>query len=155
MHRNSQLSSWQAFLYALHSRFAATPYEDATGLLCKLQERSMVNVYLAEFEALANRIIGLPAPFALTCSIPGLKPALRRAVQVLQPVSLAQVVAYARLQEEKNDDARRISTFRSPTAVPSLNNSRSAIVPTAPSPPLLPTPVRPATASIPFKRLTP
>ena len=36
MHRNGQLSSWPAFLHALHSRFASTTYEDPTGLLCKL-----------------------------------------------------------------------------------------------------------------------
>jgi len=77
MHRNSLLSSWQTFLHALHSRFVATPYEDATDLLCNLQQRSMVSVYLAEFEALANRIIGLPVPFALSCFISGLKPTIR------------------------------------------------------------------------------
>ena len=38
MHRNCQLSSWLAFLHALHSRFASTTYEDPTGLLCKLQQ---------------------------------------------------------------------------------------------------------------------
>jgi len=37
MHRNGQLSSWLAFLHALHSRFASTTYEDPTRLLCKLQ----------------------------------------------------------------------------------------------------------------------
>ena len=128
MHRDSQLSSWQAFLHALHSRFATTPFEDVAGLLCKLQQWSTVSVYLAEFEALANRIIGLPAPFALSCFISRLKPAIRQEVQVLQPGSLAQAVTYAQLQEDKNEDARRILTFRSPTTVPSLNNSRSSIV---------------------------
>ena len=106
MHRNDQLSSWPAFLHALHSRFASATYEDPTGLLCKLQQRTTVNNYLFEFEALANRIIGLPSSIALSCFISRLNPAIRREVQVLQP-SLSQAVTYARLQEEKQNDAWR------------------------------------------------
>lgn len=81
MHRNVQLSSCSAFLHALHSRFATTTYEDPTGLLCKLQQRSSVTAYLSEFESLANRIVGLPAPFVLSCFISGLSPSIRREVQ--------------------------------------------------------------------------
>ena len=97
MHRNAQLSSWSAFLHALHTRFASSTYEDPAGLLCKLQQRSSVNAYLTEFESLANRIVGIPAQFVLSCFVSGLTSAIRREVQVLQPVSLVQAVAYARL----------------------------------------------------------
>ena len=128
MHRNGQLSSWPTFLHAPHSRFASATYEDPTGLLCKLQQRTMVNNYLSEFEALANRIIELPPSIALSCFISGLNPAIRREVQVLQPVS--QAVAYARLQEEKKNDARRSFCPSSVTGVTSSSR-----------PPLLPTPV--------------
>ena len=80
MHRNAQLSSWSAFLHALHTRFASSTYEDPTGLLCKLQQRSSVNAYLTEFESLANRIVGILAQFVLSCFVSGLSPAIRREV---------------------------------------------------------------------------
>lgn len=69
MHHNAQLSSWPAFLHALHSRFASSTYEDPTRLLCKLHQRSSVSEYLSEFESLANRVVGLPATFVLSCFI--------------------------------------------------------------------------------------
>jgi len=65
----------------------------------------MINNYLFEFETLANRIIGFPSSIALSCFISGLNSAICREVQVLQLVSLSQEVAYARLQEEKQNDA--------------------------------------------------
>ena len=112
MHCNAQLSLWSTFLHALHSHFASSTYEDPTGLLCKLQQRSSVSAYLSEFESLTNCIMGLPTPFVLSCFISGLSPAIRQEVQVLQPVSLAQAFAYARLQEEKLLDARRPPAHR-------------------------------------------
>ena len=54
-------------------------------MLCKLTQQSSVTVYLSEFEALANRVVGLPVPFVLSCFIPGLSPAVRQEVQVMQP----------------------------------------------------------------------
>ena len=51
-------------------------YEDPTGLLCKLKQRSSVAAYLSKFEALANKIIGLLAPFVLSCFIFGLNPTI-------------------------------------------------------------------------------
>jgi len=77
------------------------------GLLCKLQQRSTVSNYLSDFETLANRIISLPAPMALSCFISGLIPSIRREVKVMQPTTISQAVAYARLHEEKQIDARR------------------------------------------------
>ena len=65
MHQSGQLSSWSTFLHAIHAQFSSSTYEDPTGLLCKLTQKSAVSVYLSEFEALANRIIGLPTPFML------------------------------------------------------------------------------------------
>ena len=152
MHRNAQLSSWSAFLHTIHSRFSTTTYEDPTGLLCKLQQRSSVSAYLSEFESQANKIIELPTPFVLSCFISGLNPSIRREVQVLQPLSLTQAVSYVRLQEEKLPDARRSSTYRAltPTAGSITPRSSSTNAP----PPLLSTPAR-SSSTIPLKRLTP
>ena len=150
MHRNAQLSSWSAFLHVLHSRFASSTYEDPTRLLCKLQQRSSVSEYLSEFESLANRVVGLPATFVLSCFISGLNPSICREVQVREPVSLAQAVAYARLQEEKLLDSRRQQTPRSLVITPS---SRAATGTTNSS--YTNSLSRGSNPSIPFKRLTP
>ena len=132
MHRNAQLSSWSTFLYALHSRFASSTYEDPTRLLCKLQQCSSISAYLSEFESLANCIVGLPSTFVLSCFISELSPAIRREVQVLQLVSLVQAVAYAHLQEEKLLDAHRLQAQRPPTTTVTPTKSRSSTV-SAPS----------------------
>lgn len=62
MTSNAQFTSWPAFLQALQTRFAPSQYEDPTGALFKLTQKGSVAAYLSEFENLANRIIGLPAP---------------------------------------------------------------------------------------------
>ncbi|MCI61296.1 hypothetical protein A2U01_0082553, partial [Trifolium medium] len=81
--------------------------DDPKGAIFKLTQRGTVNDYLAEFETLANRIIGLPPSFLLSCFISGLAPDVRREVQALQPLSLIQAADLARLQEEKLNDNRR------------------------------------------------
>ncbi|KAL5170410.1 hypothetical protein HKD37_11G032125 [Glycine soja] len=151
MHQNGQLSSWPAFLHALHSRFASTTYEDPTRLLCKMQQRSTVSNYLSDFETLANRIIGLPAPMALSCFTSGLIPSIRREVQVMQPATISQAVAYARLHEEKQNDARR--TFRPSTGASPSSRQHPTPTPSTTTP-LLPTPTRTNPSTVPFKRLT-
>ena len=80
MYHSGQLSSWSAFLLAIHTRFSSSAYEDPTGVLCKLMQRSTVSTYLSEFEALTNRVIGLPVPFVLSCFVSGLSLAIRREV---------------------------------------------------------------------------
>lgn len=73
--------------------------------------------YLAEFEALANRIMGLPTPFLLSCFISGLIPEIRREVLALQPLSLVQAATLARLQEDKIVDARCSSRQKPPSHI--------------------------------------
>jgi len=87
-------------------RFAPSQYEDPTGALFKLTQRDTVNNYLSDFEDLANRIVGLPLHFLLSCFISGLSLNIRREVQALQPLMLAQAAGLARLQEEKFLDHR-------------------------------------------------
>lgn len=92
------------------------------GSLCKLAQQRSISAYLNQFEMLANRIIGLSAPFLLSCFVSGLAPEIRREVQALHPLTLVQVAGLARLQEEKLADQRR-STHgglheRAPTLFP-------------------------------------
>lgn len=104
---NGFISSWSALLEALESRFAPTFYDDPHGALFKLLQRGSMNEYLTKFKRLANRIVGLAPPALLSCFISGLHPELRREVQALQPHSLLQVVALAKLQKEKLHDRCR------------------------------------------------
>ena len=69
MFRNGFITSWSGFLQALESRFAPSFYDDPKGALFKLTQRGTVNEYLTEFERLANRVIGLPPPFLLSCFV--------------------------------------------------------------------------------------
>jgi hypothetical protein len=125
MHSNNQLTSWFAFLQALETRFAPSYYDDPSSALFKVTQRSTVNQYLTEFERLANRIVGLPPRFLLTCFISGLSLEIRREVQALQPVTLSHATALAKLQEDKIEDRKIL--FKGKTSHPN---------PT----PLLPTP---------------
>lgn len=149
---NGQLSSWQSFLHALQTRFAPSQFEDPTGALFKLTQKTTVQAYLSEFEDLANRVVGLPPHFLLSCFVAGLQADIRREVQPLQPLTVTQAAGLARMQEEKLIESRRHLRSRS----------------TPPSPQLLPTNPFPISSStlpfgstvkplsvVPLKRLTP
>ena len=62
------------------TRFAPSRYEDPADALFKLTQTGSVPTYLKEFEDLANRIIGLPIPFLLSCFISSLTSEIRHAV---------------------------------------------------------------------------
>ena len=83
MTSNDQFTSWPVFLQALQIRFVPFQYEDPTGSLFKLTQRGSVANYLSEFKDLANRIVGLPTLFLLSCFVSGLALDIRREVQAL------------------------------------------------------------------------
>ncbi|XP_061343150.1 uncharacterized protein LOC133289269 [Gastrolobium bilobum] len=89
MFSNGQITSSQALLHALELRFAPSQYEDPKGDLMKLLQTASVREFQSQFETLANRCVDI-----------------RREVQALQPMSLAQAVGLARLQEDKLSDQR-------------------------------------------------
>lgn len=152
MMRNHQLTTWSSFLQAIETRFSHSPYEDPTGLLYKLTQQGSVKDYLHQFEVLANRIVGLPPSFLLSCFVSGLDLEIHREVQALQPFTLVHAAGLARLQEEKLLEScmkprpRPPSTTNFPPPLPVL-------VPTPTSTlPLLSSPVKPP--PLPLKRLT-
>lgn len=75
--------------------------------LFKLSQRGSMNEYLTEFGRLAKQIVGLAPSFLLSCFASGLSPDIRREVQALQPISLSQATALAKLQEDKLEDQHR------------------------------------------------
>ncbi|XP_058782994.1 uncharacterized protein LOC131657638 [Vicia villosa] len=161
MFSNGQLRSWQAFLQALELRFAPSLYDDPKGALFKLCQTTTVTEYQTAFESLANRIVGLPSDFYLSCFISGLKPAIRREVQAFQPLSLSHAISLARLQEAKINDRpqpnylRRTETSPPVTTNTSLTqtniNQRHNIRPALTTTPLAPLTKTPT----PIKRLSP
>lgn len=110
-----------------------------------------INKYLSEFESLANRNIGLSTPFLLSCFIFGLALEIHREVQAIQPLTLIQAVALARLQEEKFSDSRRMLWGKPYFPIPSYPLSPQASN-FNPLPPLLP--ILSKQSLIPFKRLS-
>ena len=111
-----------------------------------------MQAYLSEFEDLANRVVGLPPHFLLSCFVSGLNADIRREVLPLQPLTVTQAAGLARLQEEKLLEARK--AFR-----PRVPPSSSQPLPTNPfplSPSSLPSgsTTKPLSV-IPLKRLTP
>ena len=158
MTSNGQFTSWPVFLQALQNRFAPSQYEDPTGTLCKLMQKGSVASYLSEFEDLANRVVGIPPAFLLSCFISGLIPEIRREVQAHQPLTLSQAAGLARLQEEKLGDLRPPpSTMRS--RPPSLSSSSFSprpqpLSPLSPSPSAIRPPPPQPSPTQPFKRLT-
>ena len=85
MEQNQQISTWTAFLTSLKARFGPSDYEDVQGNLSKLVQKGTVADYQDEFESLSTRTVGLSDKFLLSCFISGLKPYLKREVQISRP----------------------------------------------------------------------
>ena len=140
-------------LHALESCFAPSQYDNPFGTFFKLRRRETVSEHLAEFESLANRVIGLHPAFLISCFISDLTPKIHREVQASQPLKMVQVAALARLQEEKFEDSQHLFRRRPPGPTLPPRPLPSCTSPLLPAPALLPTP--PKSPSIPFKRLSP
>ena len=77
-------------------------------------------------------MVGHPPPFLLSCFISGLNPEVRREVMALQPISLLQATALAKLQEEKLRDRTNQAprSFPQPRPfVPQASNTSSKTTP--------------------------
>jgi hypothetical protein len=135
MFKNDLIQDWFGLLQAIESRFAPSYYEDPSQALFKLSQHGPLNQYLTEFERIANRIVGLPPPFLLSCFISGLSPEIRREVQALQPATLSLAIALGKLQEDKIADRRR--GFKPKPTLPYTPNasSSSSTVPLLHAPP--------------------
>lgn len=88
MFYNDQLPSWSGFLQALEMCFVPSFYENPRDTLFKLTQQGSINAYLSEFEALANRVVGLPLPLLLSCFISNMSTDIRWEVLSLQLLSL-------------------------------------------------------------------
>ncbi|KAJ8898841.1 hypothetical protein K2173_008150 [Erythroxylum novogranatense] len=71
-------------------------YKDYMGLLSKLQQRTTVMEYQAKFERLLNKISGVSETTLISIFKAGLKPPIRREVNLRNPLTLGQTFALAR-----------------------------------------------------------
>ncbi|XP_043714700.1 uncharacterized protein LOC122663059 [Telopea speciosissima] len=101
MSANGLLQDWPPFLASLATRFGPSLFEDHRGALSKLTQMGTVAEYQSRFEALSNKVSGIPEPFLISFFISGLKPDLNRELLVAQPTSLVHAISLARLYEEK------------------------------------------------------
>jgi len=108
MMRNYQLITWPSFLQAIETRFAHSPYKDLTGLLCKLTRKGSVKDYLHQFEALANRIVGLSPSFLMSCFISGLDPEILQEVQAMQPFLLCMSPGLCAFRSKRRRRAQKV-----------------------------------------------
>lgn len=97
IYNNNELTLWPNFFHALRIHFAPSQFDDPNGALFKLTQTTTVWEYQTQFEALSNRVVGLPNNFLLSCFIYGLKPNIKWEVQALHPINLMQIVDFAKL----------------------------------------------------------
>nr|GMC86894.1 Transposon Ty3-G Gag-Pol polyprotein [Ipomoea batatas] len=90
MKKNKLLTTWKEFLQNVTKRFGESRFEDFQGKLSKLTQQTTVTTYQAEFERLMNKVTGIAEPILLSMFIAGLKPLIRREVQMARPTTLME-----------------------------------------------------------------
>ena len=143
---NHQISTWEAFQRSLELRFGPSSYDNHQAALFKLTQKTSVTEYQKQFEALSNRILGMPPEMLLNCFILGLKPEIQRELFILKPHSLSHAVGLAKLFESKFQDGRPPQPphrFQRPSPPP-------PITPPPHNPSILPSPPSP----LPIRRVT-
>jgi hypothetical protein len=98
--------TWDSFLQALLVRFGPT-YDDPMEALKKLQQSSTVAEYMAQFEALSNRLRGISDRNRLSCFLGGLKDEIHLPLRMLSPQTSVATFGLAKLQEEYLLSSRR------------------------------------------------
>ncbi|OMO55084.1 reverse transcriptase [Corchorus capsularis] len=118
MHRHRLLSDWENFTRAIEIRFGPSQFVNPQTALFKLKQTGMVAQYQQEFELLSNRVSALTDEHLLNLFISGLRYDIQQEVVILNPLSLTQAFALAKLQEVKLNDSRR--GYRTPPLASSV-----------------------------------
>ena len=77
-------------------RFDPNHFEDYVGALSKLRHTTTVSAYQSDFERLLNKVTGVSESTLVSVFISGLKPQLRRELNLRRPVTLTMAFALAR-----------------------------------------------------------
>ncbi|VFQ93503.1 unnamed protein product [Cuscuta campestris] len=89
-------ATWDDFLPAVHQRFDPSYYENYVGLLSKLTQTGSVMEYQSSFEALLNKVTGVPEATLVAMYVAGLKQPIQREVNLRGPTTLPATFALAR-----------------------------------------------------------
>ncbi|KAK4391502.1 hypothetical protein Sango_1928000 [Sesamum angolense] len=129
MSSNHQLTSWDAFLWALELRFGFFSFDNPQAALFKLRQHGSVANYQVEFERLYNRVLGLPLKAMFNCFISGLCSDIQQELAVFLPSSISQAIGLAKLLESKFYLPRRFLIIAVGDSYFSFPNSASGTSP--------------------------
>ncbi|VFQ66499.1 unnamed protein product [Cuscuta campestris] len=101
---NNIEASWQEFLEAVHQRFDPDYYENYVGLLSKLTQTTTVMEYQTAFEAILNKVSGVPESTLVAMYVAGLKQPVQRELNLRNPSTLQATFALARELSAYDDD---------------------------------------------------
>ncbi|VFQ90786.1 unnamed protein product, partial [Cuscuta campestris] len=109
---NNCNARWPEFLKAVQQRFDPSYYENYVGLLSKLTQTSSVMDYQTSFEALLNKVSGVPEATLVAMYIAGLKQPVQREVNLRTPTTLPAAFALARELSASYQDLQGASSSR-------------------------------------------
>ncbi|VFQ61437.1 unnamed protein product [Cuscuta campestris] len=93
---NNCTTSLSKFLGAVRQRFDPTYYENYVGLLSKLSQTTTVMDYQSEYEAILNKVPGVPESSLIAMYVAGLKQPVQREVNHCNPTTLLMEFTLAR-----------------------------------------------------------
>ncbi|KAH6761026.1 hypothetical protein C2S51_017975 [Perilla frutescens var. frutescens] len=94
---NGRLTTWEDFLGQIKKRFEPSQYEDYVGKLSKLTQCSTITEYQDEFEALMNKVKGVPDPILLSMFIAGLKEEIQCRLLLSRPDTLEKAFSRSKM----------------------------------------------------------
>lgn len=105
---NNFLSTWSEFFQKVNLRFGASQFEDFVGKLSKLVQKTTVAEFQYEFEDLMYKVRGVSETLLISFYISGLKPHIKRELQLNRPQTLDEVFSLARVYEENTKKIKKV-----------------------------------------------
>ena len=133
---------WGEFVIDLSARFKDDISHDIVEQFNKLQQYTTLEEYIDDFENLRSLLLQsnhtLPETYVLESFIGGLKPAVKPFVRAFKPVSVADAILYARLQEESLNNTHKTAKLSVSPAVSKSTSSPVTKTPILPTPQIKP-----------------
>ncbi|VFQ84422.1 unnamed protein product [Cuscuta campestris] len=131
-------TSWEAFLLAVRQRFDPEYYENYIGSLSKLQQTSTILAYQTAFEAILNKISGVPEPTLVAMYVSGLRSPVQREVNLRNPRTLQEAFGLARELSACHHESNALRrpwparpSFSAPSGTGTVHSSPSSSTPGA------------------------
>lgn len=129
------LSSWEAFINAVETKFGSFDYTDAIGELIALEQSGSLDDYIAAFQDLRYIVSinnsGLGELYFTSQFVKGLKPELRHGMQCQVHESVKRAILLALVQQQVLDNSKfkqsRNSTFSEPSNPVSKPDTKSNV----------------------------